>query len=97
MSQMKHSTKSYTLSHVEPCISLVDNVQEAVRFACEINDYLYGIVSKNPGRMGGFTTLPIQSPQELERTVKELGFKGDSNLLGKESASVKKLNRGRKL
>lgn len=68
------------LSHVEPCISLIDNVQEAVRFAREINDYLYGVISKNPERLGGFAILPMQSPddaaKELERTVKELGFKG---------------------
>ena len=68
------------LSHVEPSISLVDNVQEAVLLAREINDYLYGIIAKNSERLGGFAVLPMQSPKdaakELERTVKELGFKG---------------------
>lgn len=68
------------LSHVEPGLSLVDNAEEAVRFARVINDYLYDVISKKPERLGGFAILPMQSPEdaaeELERTVKKLGFRG---------------------
>ena len=68
------------ISHVEPCLSLVDNVEDAVQLAKEINNYLYEAISKNPKRLGGFAILPMQSPvdasKELRRAVKELGFKG---------------------
>lgn len=68
------------LSHVEPCLSLINDKDKAITLAKEINDYLYQIISKNPNRLGGFAVLPMQSPKaavkELERAVKNLGFKG---------------------
>jgi len=51
-----------------------------IRLAKNANDWLGGIVQKYPTRFAGFAALPTQDPQvaadELERTVKDLGFKG---------------------
>ncbi len=52
----------------------------AVTRAVEANDALAAIVNANPGRFAGFAALPMQDPaaaaEELERAVRELGFKG---------------------
>jgi len=52
----------------------------AISVARESNDFLAEAVKKNPKRFTGLATLPIQSPdkeaEELERTIKQLGFKG---------------------
>jgi len=57
---------------------------QAVELTRAANDRLAEAVRANPQRFGGFATLPWQDPDaaaaELERTVKELGFKG--TLLG---------------
>lgn len=48
--------------------------------AREINDHLAEVIERHPGRFIGFAALAPQDPQaaadELERTVKDLGFKG---------------------
>jgi 2,3-dihydroxybenzoate decarboxylase len=48
--------------------------------ARDANDRLADAVAKHPDRFAGFAALPTADPQaaarELERTVKELGFKG---------------------
>lgn len=53
---------------------------EAVPFARETNDYLAEAIRKNPTRLGAWASLPTAAPQEaaaeLERAVRELGFKG---------------------
>ncbi|MGI0083535.1 MAG: amidohydrolase family protein [Nitrososphaerales archaeon] len=61
----------------------LDSVQgedEAVNLARNINDQLATAVELHPTRFVGFATLPTMSPEksadELERTVKEYGFKG---------------------
>ena len=52
----------------------------AIPMARDANDRLAGAVQKNPGRFAGFAALPTADPraaaQELERCVKQLGFKG---------------------
>jgi len=68
------------LSHVQPGIEMLNDTTLAIQLSEEINNWLGDIVQKYPTRFAGFATLPMQSPQdaadELERTVKEFGFKG---------------------
>ena len=67
------------LSHVSPGVQTLDT-ETAVRLSTEINDWLGELISKYSDRFAGFAMLPMQSPndaaEELERTVKKLGFKG---------------------
>lgn len=53
---------------------------QAKDLARRANDYLADHVSKHPARLQGLAALPLQDPesatQELERCVKELGFRG---------------------
>jgi predicted TIM-barrel fold metal-dependent hydrolase len=53
---------------------------EAATLARETNDYLAAAVRSNPTRFGGFATLPTADPKaaaaELERAVRDHGFKG---------------------
>ncbi|MBS1895316.1 MAG: amidohydrolase [Actinobacteria bacterium] len=54
--------------------------EDAVPAARRCNDYLAGAVAEYPDRLFGFAALPTTAPaaaaDELERTVKEHGFKG---------------------
>ncbi len=53
---------------------------EAMALARESNDRLAAAVSRHPGRFAGFAALPTSAPEaaagELERMVREHGFKG---------------------
>ena len=53
---------------------------EAISVAREANDFLAEAVKKYPKRFAGFAVLPTMDPgkaaDELERTVRQLGFKG---------------------
>jgi len=53
---------------------------DAVSLASEANNLLAEAVKKNPSRLAGFAMLPTASPdkaaEELERMVREHGFKG---------------------
>lgn len=53
---------------------------DAMAFAREANDFLADAVKKNPARLAGFAALPTAIPdkaaEELERMVREHGFKG---------------------
>jgi uncharacterized protein len=53
---------------------------EAVPLAREANDVLAAAVAAHPDRFAGFATLPTPDPasaaRELDRAVRELGFKG---------------------
>ncbi|HUZ75465.1 MAG TPA: amidohydrolase family protein [Stellaceae bacterium] len=53
---------------------------EAIPMAQDANDRLYAAAKKYPGRFAGFAALPTADPKaaadELERTVKQYGFKG---------------------
>lgn len=55
-------------------------VADAITCAREANDYLAGAIKRHPTRFAGFASLPIQAPdeaaKELERCVRQLGFKG---------------------
>jgi predicted TIM-barrel fold metal-dependent hydrolase len=53
---------------------------EAAAFARETNDFLAEAIRSHPTRFGGFAALPTANPDaavaELERTVRDYGFKG---------------------
>ena len=53
---------------------------EAVVFAREANDHLAEAVQRHPDRFAGFAALPTAAPDtaadELERTIRQYGFKG---------------------
>lgn len=64
--------------------------RDAIKWARLINDEVAAAVKQYPGRYAGLAALPFQSPaaavDELERAVRELGFKGtmiNSNVKGK--------------
>ncbi|OIV42606.1 amidohydrolase family protein [Flavobacterium johnsoniae] len=52
----------------------------AIELCAEANDELACLIKQNPTRFAGFATLPVADPvaaaAELERAVKDLGFKG---------------------
>jgi uncharacterized protein len=54
--------------------------EEARKVAKETNDFLANAVKSHPQRFAGFATLPTADPKaaaiELERTVRDYGFKG---------------------
>jgi predicted TIM-barrel fold metal-dependent hydrolase len=70
------------LSHVQPGVQLLPDAQAdlAVAVCREVNDWLAQAIAAHPDRFAGFAMLPTQSPaqaaEELERTVRDLGFKG---------------------
>jgi predicted TIM-barrel fold metal-dependent hydrolase len=55
-------------------------VAEQIALSHESNDFLAEAVKSHPTRFAGFASLPIGAPdkaaEELERTIKKLGFKG---------------------
>jgi len=68
------------ISTGSPGIQGFADAQNAVAKAKKINDTQAEIIGKYPGRFAGFAGLPTQDPKaaadELERAVKQLGFKG---------------------
>ena len=68
------------LSLTAPGVQAVRNIKQAIAQARRTNDYLAENIAKNPKRLKGFATLPLQDPeaaaQELTRCVKDLGFCG---------------------
>jgi 2,3-dihydroxybenzoate decarboxylase len=68
------------LSQTGPGIQAEESKENAVRLAQQSNDFLANRVKESDGRFAGFGTLPLQAPdaavKELERCVRELGFKG---------------------
>ena len=68
------------LSLTAPGVQGIPNVKEAIAQARRTNDYLAENIAKNPKRLKGFATLPLQDPeaaaQELRRCVRDLGFCG---------------------
>jgi uncharacterized protein len=69
----------HVLSASGPGADLLDG-NEGIAFARDINDVLAKAVAVHPDRLAGFAHLPMNSPQaaadELERTVRDLGFCG---------------------
>ena len=67
------------LSLVAPGMEQFDTAK-GVKLAHEANDVLAAAIDRHPGRYGGFAALAIkdvdESVKELERAVRELGFKG---------------------
>jgi len=63
-----------------PAIQAIHDVARAVEAAREANDVLAREVAKRPERFVGVAALPMQDPEaaasELQRCVKELGFRG---------------------
>lgn len=68
------------LSVTTPGIQGMTDAKEAVALAQVTNDLLAGVVQKRPQRYAGFAALPLQDPAaaatELQRCIKDLGFKG---------------------
>jgi uncharacterized protein len=67
------------LSATMPGADLLDG-EDGVDFARAANDRLAEAVRRHPNRFAGFAHLPMRSPEaaadELERAVKQLGFRG---------------------
>jgi len=68
------------LSLTAPGVQAVPNITQAIAQARRTNDYLAENVVKNPQRLKGFATLPLQDPeaaaQELTRCVRTLDLCG---------------------
>jgi 2,3-dihydroxybenzoate decarboxylase len=68
------------ISTGSPGIQGFADAHAAIVKAKKINDTQAEIIGKYPGRFAGFAALPTQEPKaaadELERAVKQLGFKG---------------------
>jgi 2,3-dihydroxybenzoate decarboxylase len=68
------------LSATTPGVQAERDTKTAVRLAQDANDFLAREVQKRPQRYAGFAHLPMQDADaaaaELERAVKQLGFKG---------------------
>lgn len=67
------------LSVTTPALQNLE-AKESVHLARQTNDFLAGVVARNPSRFQGFATLPTPAPEiaasELDRCVREYGFKG---------------------
>jgi 2,3-dihydroxybenzoate decarboxylase len=68
------------LSISGPGVQIESDVAVAVKLAREANDFLANEVQRRPDRYAGFAHLAMQDPaaaaDELERSVKDLGFVG---------------------
>jgi 2,3-dihydroxybenzoate decarboxylase len=68
------------LSLNAPAVQAIPDVKRAIEIARRANDFLAEQVAKRPTRFQAFAALPLQDPdaatRELERCVKELGFRG---------------------
>ena len=68
------------LSQTGPGVQGETDRAAAIGRARENNDFLAAQVARHPTRFAGFAALPMHDPvtaaDELERTVKQLGFKG---------------------
>ncbi len=68
------------LSVTTPGIQGVADAKMAVELARQVNDFLAGQIQRRPRRYAGFAALPMQDPAaaavELERAIRQLGFKG---------------------
>jgi len=68
------------LSHTKPGVQEMEDARRAVSMASAANDHMAEAVSAHPDRFAGFATLatsaPAEAASELERTVRQYGFKG---------------------
>ncbi len=76
----KHGVEMMILSLNAPAIQAIPDAARANEVARKANDFLAEEVRKRPDRFQGLAALPMQDPElasrELQRCVKELGFKG---------------------
>jgi predicted TIM-barrel fold metal-dependent hydrolase len=76
----ENGIKTMILSLNSPAVQAVLDTKSAVELAKRTNDLLAEEVAKRPERFQAFAALPMQDPdlasRELERCVKNLGFKG---------------------
>jgi len=68
------------LSLTSPGVQIEPDTARAVQLAQETNDFLAAEIQKQPTRYGGLAHLALQDPkaaaEELERCVRQLGFRG---------------------
>ena len=76
----KHGIEMMILSLNAPAVQAIHDIAKADDIARRANDFLAEQVAKNPRRFQAFAALPLQDPElatrELQRCVKELGFRG---------------------
>ena len=76
----EYGIETMLLSLNAPAVQAIPDPAKADEIARRSNDYLAEQVRKRPDRFQGLAALPMQDParatRELERCVKELGFRG---------------------
>src|SRR3954470_19189157 len=76
----KHGIEFQIVSLNSPAVQAVLQTDKAIDLARRSNDKLNELVGKRPDRFAGFAALPMQDPEaaakELQRCVKDYGFKG---------------------
>ncbi len=76
----KHGIEMMVVSLNAPAVQAIPDPKAAVTLARRANDALAEQIAKRPDRFQGLAALAMQDPdaaiQELERCVKQLGFKG---------------------
>src|ERR1700684_392893 len=76
----EHGIEMMLLSLNAPAVQAIPDTAQAHEIARRANDYLAEQVAKRPDRFQGLAPLAMQDPEiaarELERCVKELGFRG---------------------
>lgn len=81
LAQMDAGNVEYAvLSQTAPGVQAEPDTALAIRRARENNEFLAERIARHPGRFGGFAHVALQDARaaadELERTVREYGFKG---------------------
>ncbi len=75
-----HGIEMMVVSLNAPAVQAVPDPAAAAALARRANDALADEIAKRPDRFQGLAALPMQSPDlaivELERAIKQLGFKG---------------------
>lgn len=76
----EHGMEMMILSLNAPAVQAIPDAKKAGETARRANDFLAQQVARRPERFQGLAALPMQDPElasrELERCVKELGFRG---------------------
>jgi predicted TIM-barrel fold metal-dependent hydrolase len=72
--------ETMVLSLNAPAVQAIPTIGRAAEIARQGNDFLAEEVRRHPDRFAGFAALPMQDPElaalELERCVRDLGFRG---------------------
>ena len=75
----KNGIDLQVLSHTVPSPEILEPAR-AIPLSQRVNDEIREAIGRYPARFAGFATLPMADPsaaaKELERAVKQLGFKG---------------------